>query len=65
MNRPFFKQQGKGRMRSSACDTLSRFCARHVICWSTFPLAPALRSVGSAANRSALFADFPATMAEF
>ena len=64
MNRSFFLCLAACRMRSSACDTLSRFCARHVVCWSTFPLAPALRSVGSAANRSALFADFPATMAE-
>ena len=52
MNRPFFICLAACHMRSSACDTLSRFCARHVICWSTFPLAPALRSVGSAANRS-------------
>jgi hypothetical protein len=59
VNRSFFLCLAACRMRSSACDTLSRFCARHVICWSTFPLAPALRSVGSAANRSALFADFP------
>jgi hypothetical protein len=41
-----------------------RFCARHVLCWSAFPLAPALRSIGSAADSSALFTDFPATMAE-
>ena len=33
--------------------TLIRFCARHVLCWSTFPLAPALRSTGSAAFASA------------
>src|SRR6266516_6654324 len=60
------------RMRSSACDTLIRFCARHVLCWSAFPLVPALRSTGSAATSPAdasavdffaLFAGFTATMA--
>src|SRR3989449_1083394 len=60
-------------MRSSACDTLSRLCVRRVLCWPAFPLAPALRSTGSAAfsfaadrsgaGCSALFAGFPATMA--
>src|SRR6266571_5615100 len=58
------------RMRSSACDTLSRLCVRRVLCWPAFPLAPALRSTGSAAfsfaadrsgaGCSALFAGFPA-----
>src|SRR5438874_5819283 len=60
------------RMRSSACDTLIRLCARHVLCWPAFPLVPALRSTGSAAlapvdasavGCSALFAGFSATMA--
>src|SRR3979490_496127 len=51
------------RMRSSPCDTLTPSCARHVVCWSAFPLAPALRSTGSAADRSALFVGFTATMA--
>jgi len=37
-------------MRSSACDTLSRFCARHVLCLSAFPLVPALASTDSAAE---------------
>src|SRR6266404_8047872 len=41
------------RMRSSACDTLIRFCARHVLCWPAFPLVPALRSIDSAAADSA------------
>src|SRR5947199_7641703 len=59
-------------MRSSACDTLIRFCARHVLCWPAFPLVPALRSTGSAAlapvdasavGCSALFAGFSATLA--
>ena len=50
-------------MRSSACDTLSRSCARRVLCWPAFPSAPALRSTGSAADRPALFVGFIATMA--
>jgi len=52
------------RMRSSACDTLTRLCVRHVLCWPAFPLVSALGSTGSAADRSALFAGFTATMAE-
>ena len=28
-------------MRSSACDTLSRSCARRVLCWLAFPSASA------------------------
>src|SRR2546429_793504 len=60
------------RMRSSACDTLIRFCARHVLCWPAFPLVPALRSTVSAAlapvdasavGCSALFAGFSSTLA--
>src|SRR5262249_43786328 len=47
-------------MRSSACDTFTRLCARRVLCWSAFPLASALGSTGSAADRSALFAGFAA-----
>src|SRR2546422_8641680 len=50
-------------MRSSACDTLARLCARRVLCWFAFPLATALGSTGSAADRSALFVGFTATMA--
>jgi hypothetical protein len=51
-------------MRSSACDTASRLCVRPVLCWLAFPAASALGSTGSAADRSALFVGFPATMAE-
>ena len=51
-------------MRSSACDTVSRLCARPVLCWLAFPSASALGSTGSAADRSALFVGFPATVAE-
>src|SRR6266576_276676 len=50
-------------MRSSPCDTVARFCARPVLCCSAFPLAPALGSTGSAADRSALFTGFTATTA--
>src|SRR5271166_5306406 len=49
---------------SSACDTLSRSCARRVLCWSTFPLVPVLGSTDSAADRSALFVSFAATTTE-
>jgi hypothetical protein len=51
------------RTRSSACDTLPRSRARRVLCWSAFPLAAALCSTGSAADRSTLFASFSAPMA--
>ena len=48
VNRSFFLCLAACRMRSSACDTLSRLCARRVLCWSAFPLVSALRSTGSA-----------------
>src|SRR5215208_2065489 len=51
-------------MRSSACSTVPRLGIRPVLCWSAFPLASALGSTGSAADRSALFVGFTATMAE-
>ena len=50
------------RTRSSAWDTLSRSCARRVLRWPAFPSAPALRSTVSAADRSAMFVGFIATM---
>ncbi len=53
------------RMRPSACDTRPRYCARCVLCWFAFPAASALRSTSSAADHSALFVGFAATMAEF
>src|SRR5205823_3606434 len=52
------------RMRSSACVTLSRSCARRVLCWLAFPSASALGSTDSAASCPALFVGFPATIAE-
>ena len=55
MNRSFFLCLAACRMRSNACDTLSRSCARRVLCWSAFPLVPALGSTGSAAGDPALF----------
>ena len=51
-------------MSSSACDTLARLCVRCVLCWPAFPLVSALRSTGSAADRSALFAGFVAVGSE-
>ena len=56
--------KGRPLLAPSACDTLSRFCARRVLRWSTFLPVPALRSTGSAAGRPVLFAGFVATMAE-
>jgi hypothetical protein len=50
-------------MRSGACDTPARHRVRSVLCRYAFPLASALRSTNSAADRSALFAGFTATMA--
>src|SRR3984893_4626235 len=62
------------RMRSSACDTLSRPWVRHVLCCSAFSLVSALGSADSAAaasaadcstaSLSALFTGFSATMTE-
>jgi hypothetical protein len=64
VNRSFFLCLAACRMRYNACDTLSRSCARRVLCWSAFPLVPALGSTGSAAGDPALFVGFVATMAE-
>src|SRR4029453_9341790 len=74
VNLSFFLSLATFRMRSSAWDTLARLCARCVLCWSAFPLVPALRSTSSAAagpstdcsavGGSALFAGFAANMAE-
>ena len=52
------------RIRSAACDTLSRFCVRRVLWPSGFPLGSALGSTGSAEADAPLFAGFTATMAE-
>src|SRR6516164_6457102 len=46
VNLSFFFSLATFRMRSSACDTLTRLCVRHVLCWSAFPLVPALGSAG-------------------
>lgn len=61
MNLAFFPCLAALRTRSSACDTLSRSCARRVLCWSAFPLVPVLGATGSAADRSDLFVGFAAT----
>src|ERR671911_1606185 len=63
VNRSFFLCLAACRMRSSACDTLSRFCARRVLCCPAFPLVPALGSTNSAPGCPALFVGFTATMA--
>jgi hypothetical protein len=63
MNRSFFRLLATFRTRFSACNTLSRFCARRVLCRPAFPSAPALRSTNSVADCSALFVGFFATMA--
>src|SRR6478736_3945879 len=63
VNRSFFLSLAACRTRSSAWDTLARFCARRVLCWPAFPSAPALGSTGSAADCPALFVGFVATMA--
>src|SRR5438132_2208778 len=64
VNRSFFRCLATCRMRSSACVTLSRSCARRVLCWLAFPSASALGSTDSAASCPALFVGFPATIAE-
>ncbi len=64
MNFSFFLCLAACRTRSSACDTRSRPCVRCVLCWLAFPLAPALRSTGSAAVETALFVGFPAVGSE-
>src|SRR5271169_2708574 len=51
-------------MRANTCVTLIRLRVQHVLNWPAFPLVPALRSTGSAADRSALFVSFAATMAK-
>ena len=64
VNFSFFLCLAACRMRSSACDTLSQSCARHVLCWLAFPSASALGSTGSAADCSTLFVGFPAVGSE-
>jgi hypothetical protein len=45
VNFSFFPCLATCRMRSSPCDTVVRFRARSVLCWPTFPSAPALGSI--------------------
>src|ERR1700732_385432 len=47
----------------TSCATLTRLGVRRVLSWRAFPSVPALRSTNSAADPSALFVSFPATMA--
>src|SRR5205807_7976789 len=45
------------------CVTLTRLGVRRVLTWPAFPSVPALFSTNSAADRSALFTGFTATLA--
>src|SRR4051794_12979729 len=58
VNCSFFLCLAACRMRSSAWDTLSRFCARRVLCCPAFPSVPALGSPNSALRCPALFVGF-------
>src|ERR1019366_5081049 len=49
-------------MRSSALETLSRPCVRHVFCCLAFSLVSPLPSTASAAGFPALFSDFAGNM---
>ena len=64
VNRSFFLCLAACRTRLSAWVTRIRLWVRCVLCWSAFPLAPALRSTASATGSPALFGGFTATMAE-
>ena len=52
------------RIRSAACVTLSRSCARRVLWLSGFPSGSVLRSIDSAGTAVPLFADFTASTTE-
>src|SRR5262249_29274742 len=60
VNRSFFLCLAACRTRLSAWVTRFRLWVRCVVCWSAFPLAPALGSTASAAGGPALFGDFTA-----
>ena len=64
MRRSFLFLVTASRMRPCACDTAARLCVRAVLCSSAFLLVPPLPSIGSAAARAALFADFLGTISE-
>jgi hypothetical protein len=61
VNRSFFLCLAACHMRHSANDTLSRFCARHVVWWSTFllalvPFAPSIpQPIARLANPAKIF----------
>ena len=59
----FFLCLAACRTRSSAWVTRARIFVRCVLCWSAFPLAPALGSTASSAGCPASFVGFSATMA--
>ena len=64
VNFSFFLCLATCRMRSSAWDTLPRFCARRVLCRTAFPLVSALGSTVSATGCPALFGGFTAVGSE-
>lgn len=64
VNFSFFLCLAAWRTRSSLWDTLIRLCVRRVRDQPVFPLAPPLRSTGSASGCPDLFASFFATMGE-
>jgi len=64
VNFSFFLCLATRRMRANAWDTLSRYCARRVLCCTAFPSVSALRSTGSAASRPALLTSFSAVGSE-
>ena len=62
MNRSFFSSLALCRTRSRPAVTPSRLGVRSVLGSNAFPSAPSLGSTNSAADRSALFVRFAATM---
>src|SRR5262249_10383034 len=64
VNRSFFLCLAACRTRLSAWVTRFRLWVRCVLCWSAFPLVPALGSTASATGSPALFGGFTATTAE-
>ena len=52
------------RIRSAACDALSRHCVRRALWLPGFPLGSVLGSIGSAGTLIPLFVDFAATSTE-
>src|SRR5947208_14769889 len=58
-----YQRQHAAVCEPKTCVTLTRLGVRRVLSWPAFPSVPALCSTNSAADRSALFTGFTATMA--